>query len=154
MTFSSNAPKRAPRTVAYLRVSTLDQDTEKKKNRVAILALANHKRLGHVEFVEESVSGTVPWRSRRIAAILEGAGKGDTIIVSELSRLGRSMLVAARHFVLCPGGRGFVQQRLRVLQNGGVEALGEPLVDGGQQLACLFGAAVGSPQPCQTDASV
>jgi DNA invertase Pin-like site-specific DNA recombinase len=90
MTFSSNAPQRAPRTVAYLRVSTVDQDTE--KNRAAILALANHKRLGHVEFVEEKVSGTVSWRSRRIAAILEEAGRGDTIIVSELSRLGRSML--------------------------------------------------------------
>jgi DNA invertase Pin-like site-specific DNA recombinase len=79
-----------PRTVAYLRVSTVDQDTE--KNWAAILALANHKRLGHVEFVEEKVSGTVSWRSRRIAAILEEAGKGDTIVVSELSRLGRSML--------------------------------------------------------------
>ncbi len=90
MTFSSNAPKRTSRTVAYLRVSTIDQDTE--KNRAAILALANHKRLGHVEFVEEKVSGTVSWRSRRIAAILAEAGKGDTIIVSELSRLGRSML--------------------------------------------------------------
>jgi DNA invertase Pin-like site-specific DNA recombinase len=89
-TFSSNASGRAPRTVAYLRVSTVDQDTE--KNRAAILTLANHKRLGHVEFVEEKVSGTVSWRSRRIAAILEEAGKGDTIIVSELSRLGRSML--------------------------------------------------------------
>ena len=133
------------------RVSTIDQDTE--KNRAAILALANHKRLGHVEFVGERVSGTVSWRSRRIAAILAEADKGDTVIVSELSRLGRSMLVAARHFVLCPGGRGFVQQRLRVLQDGGVEALGEPLVDGGQQPACLSGAAVGPPQPCQTDAS-
>jgi DNA invertase Pin-like site-specific DNA recombinase len=90
MTFSSNLPKRAPRTVAYLRVSTIDQDTE--KNRAAILALANHKQLGHVEFIEEKVSGTVSWRNRRIAAILEEAGKGDTIIVSELSRLGRSML--------------------------------------------------------------
>jgi DNA invertase Pin-like site-specific DNA recombinase len=90
MTLSSNAPGRAPRTVAYLRVSTVDQDTE--KNRAAILALTNHKRLGHVEFVEERVSGTVPWQSRRIAAILAETGKGDTIVVSELSQLGRSML--------------------------------------------------------------
>jgi hypothetical protein len=35
VTFSSNIPKRTPRTVAYLRVSTVDQDTE--KNRAAIL---------------------------------------------------------------------------------------------------------------------
>jgi DNA invertase Pin-like site-specific DNA recombinase len=90
MTFSSNSAKMSPKTVAYLRVSTIDQDTE--KNRSAILSLANHKRLGHVEFVEEKVSGTVPWRNRKIAAILEHTSRGDTIIVSELSRLGRSML--------------------------------------------------------------
>jgi DNA invertase Pin-like site-specific DNA recombinase len=90
MTFSSNSAKSTPKTVAYLRVSTIDQDTD--KNRAAILALANHKRLGHVEFVEEKVSGTVSWRNRKITAILEAAGRGGTIIVSELSRLGRSML--------------------------------------------------------------
>ena len=41
---------------------------------------------------KEKVSGTVPWRKRKIAEILEGSRKGDTIILSELSRLGRSML--------------------------------------------------------------
>jgi DNA invertase Pin-like site-specific DNA recombinase len=82
--------KSAPKTTAYLRVSTIDQDLE--KNKAAILGLANSKHLGHVEFVEEKISGKVPWRQRKIAAILEESGKNDTIIVSELSRLGRSML--------------------------------------------------------------
>jgi DNA invertase Pin-like site-specific DNA recombinase len=90
MTFSSNSPKTAPKTTAYLRVSTIDQDVE--ENKAAILALANHKVLGHVTFVEEKVSGKVPWRKRKIADILDTSQKGDTIIVSELSRLGRSML--------------------------------------------------------------
>ena len=48
--------------------------------------------LGHVSFIEEKISGTVSWHKRQIAAILEQAQEGDTIIVSELSRLGRSML--------------------------------------------------------------
>jgi DNA invertase Pin-like site-specific DNA recombinase len=48
--------------------------------------------LGHVHFVEEKVSGKISWRKRKIAEILDSAEKGDNIIVSELSRLGRSML--------------------------------------------------------------
>ncbi len=77
-------------TFAYLRVSKLDQDLE--KNKVDILKLANEAHLGHVHFVEEKISGKISWRKRQIAAILENAEAGDTIIVSELSRLGRSML--------------------------------------------------------------
>lgn len=90
MTFSSNTVKTTPKTIAYLRVSTIDQDIE--KNKSAILALANSKVLGHVRFVEEKVSGKISWRKRKIAEILDSAQKGDNIIVSELSRLGRSML--------------------------------------------------------------
>jgi DNA invertase Pin-like site-specific DNA recombinase len=90
MTFSSNTAKNTPKTIAYLRVSTIDQDIE--KNKSAILALANQKVLGHVQFIEEKVSGKISWRKRKIAQILGTAQKGDNIIVSELSRLGRSML--------------------------------------------------------------
>lgn len=82
--------KSASKVTAYLRVSTIDQNIE--KNKAAILDLANSKHLGHVEFVEEKISGKIPWRQRKIAAILEESEKNDTIIVSELSRLGRSML--------------------------------------------------------------
>lgn len=45
-----------------------------------------------MHFVEEKVSGKMSWRKRKIADILDDAQAGDTIIVSELSRLGRSML--------------------------------------------------------------
>lgn len=78
------------KTVAYLRVSTIDQDLD--KNKASILHLANEKNLGKVDFVEETVSGKINWRKRKIATILEEMHKGDRIIVSELSRLGRSML--------------------------------------------------------------
>jgi DNA invertase Pin-like site-specific DNA recombinase len=90
MTFSSNTAKTASKTIAYLRVSTIDQDIE--KNKAAILALANQKVMGHVRFIEEKVSGKISWRKRKIAEILETSQKDDNIIVSELSRLGRSML--------------------------------------------------------------
>ena len=42
--------------------------------------------------VEEKVSGQVPWRKRRIADWVETLQAKDNLIVSELSRLGRSML--------------------------------------------------------------
>jgi DNA invertase Pin-like site-specific DNA recombinase len=97
MTFSSKHPKKditmpspPAKTIAYLRVSTIDQDIE--KNKADILRLAHTLELGYVQFVEEKVSGKVSWRNRKIAEIIETAATGDTIIVSELSRLGRSML--------------------------------------------------------------
>lgn len=82
--------QRKHKTIAYLRVSSIDQDIE--KNKAEILALANDKDLGKVYFVEEKISGTVPWRKRKIAGILDEMQNGDNILLSELSRLGRSML--------------------------------------------------------------
>ena len=82
--------QKSPRTVAYLRVSTTEQDLE--KNKADILHLANEKQLGHVEWVEEKASGRVSWKKREIGRILNELTEGDTLIVSELSRLGRSML--------------------------------------------------------------
>lgn len=79
-----------PQTVAYLRVSTTDQDVE--KNKADILHLANDKDLGRVDWVEEYASGHVSWRKRKVAQILADLKSGDNLIVSELSRLGRSML--------------------------------------------------------------
>jgi DNA invertase Pin-like site-specific DNA recombinase len=79
-----------PHTIAYLRVSTTDQDLQ--KNKFDILQLANEQGLGQVEWVEETVSGRVAWRKRKLAQVLERLQDDDTLIVSELSRLGRSML--------------------------------------------------------------
>ncbi|MCY1663866.1 recombinase family protein [Chryseobacterium sp. SL1] len=78
------------KNVAYLRVSTADQDLE--KNKAEILFLANDKSLGKVDFVEEKISGKIHWRKRKIGEIIEELQKGDTILLNEFSRLGRSML--------------------------------------------------------------
>ena len=79
-----------PRPTAYLRVSTNDQDVE--KNKADILRLAHRYALGHGHVVAEPVSGRVPWRRRKIAPGLEALQAGETLVVRELSRLGRSML--------------------------------------------------------------
>ena len=80
---------KQPRTIAYLRVSTADQELEKDK--LAIFELANAKNLGTIAWVEEKVSGSVSWRKRSIAHMMEEVQAGDNLIVSALSRLGRSM---------------------------------------------------------------
>ena len=81
---------RLPRTTAYLRVSTSDQDTE--KNKADILKYANDKGFGKVIFVEETVSGRVSWKNRKIRDIIDVLKKNDRLIVPELTRLGRSTL--------------------------------------------------------------
>ncbi len=76
-------------TYAYLRVSTLEQDTE--KNKLEILKFANSKKLGNVEFVEEQISGKSNFKKRQLGALLEKMQKGDVLIVPELSRIARSI---------------------------------------------------------------
>ena len=88
MTNNSRIPSST--VIGYLRVSTADQNID--KNKADILQLANHHDLGRVRFVEEKISGKVSWRNRKLAEVLDSLGENDTIVVSELSRLGRSML--------------------------------------------------------------
>ena len=78
------------KTIAYLRVSTVEQDLE--KNKADILTFANNKDFGKVKFVEEKVSGTKNWKHRKIKQVIDALNKGDRLIVPEFSRLGKSML--------------------------------------------------------------
>ena len=82
--------KREPKTVSYLRVSTVSQDTE--KNKTDIRAFANQKDFGKVEFIEEKISGKVPWKERKIKTLIDDLQAGDRLILPEMSRLGRSTL--------------------------------------------------------------
>ena len=74
---------------AYYRVSTDKQDFESQKIGVVDYA----KRAGltiEKEIVDDGVSGTVLAKDRKLNVILKKSVKGDTVITSELSRLGRS----------------------------------------------------------------
>jgi len=78
------------RIFAYLRVSTIDQDTE--KNKADVLSYANAQGfLGKVEFIEEKISGLKSWKKRKLNDLVESMVAGDILIVPELSRLGRSL---------------------------------------------------------------
>lgn len=74
---------------AYLRVSTLEQNTE--KNKIDILKFANINKLGNVEFIEEQISGKTNFKERKLGQLLEKMSKNDILIVPELSRLARSI---------------------------------------------------------------
>ena len=56
-------------TYGYLRVSTIDQNTE--KNKFDVLKFANEKKLGNVEFVEEQISGKSNFKNRQLGVLLE-----------------------------------------------------------------------------------
>lgn len=74
---------------AYYRVSTDDQTVESQK--VGVMEYI--KRLGlkiDKEIIDDGVSGTVLAKDRNLNKILKKCEKGDKVIVSELSRLGRS----------------------------------------------------------------
>lgn len=76
--------------IGYIRVSRPTQDPG--KNRADILEYANERGLTPVTFVEETVSGRVSWRDRKLHQVITGLSAGDTLIIPELSRLGRSMM--------------------------------------------------------------
>lgn len=87
------------KTLAYLRVSTVEQDLD--KNKAEILFFANEHNLGKVIFIEEKISGTVHWRKRELGSIIDSMVAGDNLIVSEFSRLGRSMLECMEVITFC-----------------------------------------------------
>jgi len=78
-------------TYAYIRVSTQNQSYDYQKNQ--ILHYSNDTKLGTVTFIEDIVSGAKSWKQRAIGELVNTQIKeGDTLLVNEFSRLGRSLL--------------------------------------------------------------
>lgn len=80
---------KGKRVIGYIRVSTGEQ--ELANQRYSILEWANGRGL-QVTFIEETVSGMTSYKKRQLGKVIEEIQGGDIIIVSELSRLGRSMV--------------------------------------------------------------
>jgi len=77
------------KTVAYLRISTGGQ--ELSNQRLAILTYAHNHRFQIDEFLEIQVSSKKSLKERGIPGLFAGMNAGDLMLVSELSRLGRSV---------------------------------------------------------------
>ena len=77
------------KTVAYLRVSTGSQDLATQK--LAILDFTQKRRFTVDVFIESQISSRKSPIERRIDEMLGTLQPGDRLLVSELSRLGRSL---------------------------------------------------------------
>jgi len=75
--------------LGYIRVSTEEQDV--KNQRLAILEYAQRNKLDIKDFIEITISSRKSNTERRIDEIVGRLKSGDTLIVAELSRLGRSL---------------------------------------------------------------
>ena len=84
---------------AYVRVSTEMQTLENQKFEIREWGRQNN--VGIDIWVTESVSGTVPWEHRRLGKVLKRMGRGDTIICTEISRLGRNLLMIMAILNVC-----------------------------------------------------
>lgn len=76
--------------VAYLRVSTEKQFLANQREEILRFAEKNELRID--KWYTETVSGKVSSKDRKLAGVLNRMQKGDTLIVTEISRLSRTML--------------------------------------------------------------
>ena len=80
---------QAVKTVAYLRVSTAQQDL--RSQRLAILEYARKHDFRIDDLIEATAPGQASEKRRRLAELMNVLQRGDRLGVSELSRLGRSL---------------------------------------------------------------
>lgn len=75
---------------AYIRVSTDKQSIENQ--RFEILKFADEKKLSINHWIEETISSTKKLQDRKLSSLIEKLKSKDVLILSELSRLGRSIM--------------------------------------------------------------
>jgi DNA invertase Pin-like site-specific DNA recombinase len=78
-----------PQVIAYLRVSTEVQDLDSQKLELHEYARRNNIKID--KFVEVEISSRKSNKARKIDELLENLQAGDLLLVSELSRLARSV---------------------------------------------------------------
>ena len=74
----------------YIRISTDKQTTENQ--RFEIQNFTDKRQIFINEWVDETISSTKKLEIRKFGALLQRMQKGDVLIVSELSRLGRNLM--------------------------------------------------------------
>ena len=75
---------------AYIRVSTDKQTLENQKHK--ILEFAFNKKIQIEDFIEVEVSSKKTQKERLIDDLFLKLKENDTLVITELSRLGRNML--------------------------------------------------------------
>ena len=75
----------------YVRCSTSGQSVESQK--LAIKNYCRIHRLHNVQWIAENISGTKQPEKRKLGKLLKETRENDLIIITELSRLGRSLMM-------------------------------------------------------------
>ena len=73
----------------YCRVSTHGQTV--KTQKVAVSEYLRRKRIHGAEWVTETASGCKKVENRKLGGLLDSMSEGDVLVITELSRLGRSL---------------------------------------------------------------
>ena len=76
--------------VAYLRVSTGHQVLDNQRKEIEKYAQA--KQIEIDRYVMEVVSGKVQGKNRKLGALVKNLKQGDTLLVTEISRLSRTLM--------------------------------------------------------------
>ena len=83
----------------YIRVSSDKQTVENQ--RFEINTFCERQNLKVDDWIEETVSGTKAYNKRELGGLLNHITKGDLIICSELSRLGRNLFMIMEILNIC-----------------------------------------------------
>ena len=75
----------------YLRVSTEKQFIENQKFEINRFADENNIKID--KWISESISGTIVIKKRKLGTVLKHVKRGDILICSEISRLGRTLFM-------------------------------------------------------------
>ncbi len=89
------------KTYAYIRVSTEMQNCSSQEYEIQ--KYCEKHGLIIDEWVTESISGTISVEKRMLGSLIARMGKGDVLICTELSRLGRNMLMIMSILNTCSG---------------------------------------------------
>ena len=74
----------------YIRVSTEQQNTVNQKHEISTFAEKNELKID--KWVDETISSRKPLKERKLGSLIKKLKKGDILIASELSRLGRNLM--------------------------------------------------------------
>ncbi len=74
----------------YVRVSTDKQTVENQRFEIEKFVQKENKKIDR--WIDETISGTVAVEKRKLGSLLKRLKKGDILVASEISRLGRNML--------------------------------------------------------------
>lgn len=83
----------------YIRVSSDKQTVENQ--RFEITTFCSQQHISIDGWIEETISGTCTYKNRKLGKLLRKTRKGDVIICSELSRLGRNLFMIMEILNVC-----------------------------------------------------